>query len=70
MSEILYLLSLSALDTFFRNLSTGQLSSLWLTIGLQNSLVQMSPIRLIDLLKLHKIVQVSFAEYNSKRDFV
>ena len=35
-----------------------------------NALVQMCMIRLLQLLKLHRICQVSFAEYHSKRNFV
>ena len=77
LNEILYLLSLSALDPFFRDLSTGQLKTDFIFIvdngpseQPNSPLVQMSLIRLMNLLKLRKIAQVSYAEYNSKRNFV
>ena len=77
LNEILYLLTLAVLDPFFRNLTTGQLKDEF-TFIVDNGpaeqpsspLVQMSLIRLLKVLNLKKIVQVSFAEYHSKRNFV
>ena len=75
LNEILYLLTLAVLDPFFRNLTTGQLKDEF-TFIVDNGpaeqpsspLVQMSLIRLLKVLNLKKIVQVSFAEYHSKRN--
>lgn len=77
LNEILYLLSLSALDPFFRNLTTGELKKDFIFV-VDNGpseqpncpLLQMCLIRLLNLLKLCKVVQVSFAEYNSKCNFI
>ena len=77
LNEILYLLTIPALDPFFRNLSTAQLKREFIFIvdngpaeQPNSPLVKMSLICLKNLLNLHKIVQVSFAEYHSKRNFV
>ena len=77
MNELLLLVSLPALDKFFRNPSTGTLKSEF-TFVVDNGpaeqpssfLVQMCMVRLLRFLKLDKITQVSFAEYHSKRNFV
>ena len=77
MNEILYLLTLPALDVFFRNKATGNLKTEF-TFIVDNGpaeqpsspLVQLCLVRLLRLLKLHKITQVSFAEYHSKRNYV
>ena len=77
MNEILYLLTLPELDAFFRDKATGNLKKEFIFIvdngpaeQPSSSLVQLCLVRLLRLLKLHKIVQVSFAEYHSKRNFV
>ena len=77
MNELLLLVSLPALDRFFRNPSTGRLKSEF-TFVVDNSpaeqpsssLVQMCLVRLLRFLKLDKITQVSFTEHHSKRNFV
>lgn len=77
MNEVLLLLSLPALDKFFRDARTGLLKSEF-TFVVDNGpaeqpcspLVQMCVARLLRFLKLNKITQVSFAEYHSKRNFV
>ena len=77
LNEVLHLLTLPALDEFFRDKNTGKLKTEW-TFVVDNGpaeqpsspLVQMCLVRLLNFLKLHKIKQVSFAEYHSKRNFV
>ncbi len=77
MNEILLLLANPALDHFFRDRVTGGLKK-ELTFVVDNGpqekpsnpLVQMCMARLLKLLKLHRICQISFAEYHSKRNFV
>ena len=66
-----------SLDRFFRNSETGQLKENFIFIvdngpseQPSNSMVQMCLVRLCKFLNLDKVVQVSFAEYNSKRNFV
>ena len=77
LNEILYLLTLPALDDFFRDKTSGSLKKEFVFVVDNgpaeqpcSSLVQMCLIRLLLLLKLDRITQVSFAEYHSKRNFV
>ena len=77
MNEIFLLLANPCLDHYFRDRETGQLKKEFIFLvdnGPQEKpsspLVQMCMARLMGLLKLHKISQLSFAEYNSKRNFV
>ena len=77
LNEFLYLLTLPALDVFFRDPKTGNLKK-QLVFVVDNGpaeqpsshIVQMSIVRLLNFLKLDKVTQVSFAEYHSKRNFV
>lgn len=77
MNEILYLLTIPALDSLFRDKITGRLKKEFV-FAVDNGpaeqpsspLVQMCLARLLNLLKLDRITQVSFAEYHSKRNFV
>ena len=77
LNEIFLLLSLSVLDSFFRNESTGQLKKEF-TFIVDNGpakqpsspLVQMCLVRLLRFLNLEKVIQVAFAEYHSKRNYV
>lgn len=77
MKELFLLLTMPGLDHLFRDESTGGLKKEFVFIvdnGPQekpsNPLVQMCMARLLVLLKLDKISQMSFAEYHSKRNFV
>ena len=77
LNEICYLLSLSALDSFFRDQTTHKLKKELIFVvdngpaeQPSSCLVQMCLVRLLNFLKLDKITQVSFAEYHSKRNFV
>lgn len=77
LNEFLYLLTLPALDVFFRDPKTGNLKK-QLVFVVDNGpaeqpsshIVQMSIVRLLNFLKLDKVTQVSFAEYHSKRNLV
>ena len=77
LNEVLFLLTLPALDDFFRDRKTGKLKLEW-TFVVDNGpaeqpsspLVQLCLARLLNFLKLHRITQVSFAEYHSKRNYV
>ena len=69
-NELLYIMTLPSLDSFFRNPSTGKLKDEILLVvdngpseQPSSPLVQMLLVRLLKFLKLKKIVQVSFAEY-------
>lgn len=75
--EILLLLTKPSLDSFFRNPKTGQLKEEFFFIvdngpaeEPSSPLVQMLLVRLQKLLKLDRVLQISFAEYHSKRNFV
>ena len=66
-----------SLDLYFRNPETGRLKENFSFIvdngqseQPSSNLVQMTLVRLCDFLNLDKVVQVSFAEYQSKRNFV
>ena len=77
MNEIFLLLADPALDHLFRDKVTGSLKK-DLTFVVDNGpqerpsnpLVQMCLVRLLRLLGLERVCQVSFAEYHSKRNFV
>ena len=75
--EILLLLTKPSLDGVFRNPRTGCLKREFVFIvdngpaeDPSSHLVQLLMVRLLKLLNLDKVVQVSFAEYHSKRNFV
>ena len=77
MNENLYLFTLPALKQHFEGCATGHIEKELVFVvdnGPQekpsNPLVQMCMVRILQVLKLHKITQVSFAEYHSKRNFV
>lgn len=77
LNEIFLLLDNPALDNYFRSTETNCMKKEFVFVvdnGPQerpsSPLVQMCMVRLLRLLKLDKITQVSFAEYNSKRNFV
>ena len=76
-NELLCIMTLPSLDSFFRNPSTGKLKGEIILVvnngpseQPSSPLVQMLLVRLLKFLKLKKIVQVSFAESHSKRNFV
>ena len=77
LNEIFHLLTITALDTFFRNPTTGKLKKRF-TFVVDNgpaeqpssAMVQMCLVRMMNFLKLDKVTQVSFSEYHSKRNFV
>ena len=69
-------MTLPSLDSLFRNPSTGKLKDEIILVvdngpseQPSSPMVQMLLVRLLKFLKLKKIVQVSFAEYHSKRNF-
>ena len=77
MNEIFLLLVNPAFDHYFRDIQHGGLKKDFIFVvdnGPQekpsNPLVQMCLVHLLKFLKLHRITQVSFAEYHSKRNFV
>ena len=77
LNEICYLLSMTELDTFFRDPSSQKLKKEWVFVvdngpaeQPSSHLVQMCLARLLHFLTLDKITQISFAEYHSKRNFV
>ena len=71
------LLTISALDTFFRDHATGKLKKEF-TFIVDNGpaeqpssvIVQLCLVRLQNFFKLDIITQVSFAKYHSKQNFV
>ena len=76
-NEILLLLTKPSLDSAFRNSKTGQLKEEFIFVvhngpaeEPSSPLVQMLLVRLQKLLNLDRVVQMSFAEYHSKRNFV
>ena len=77
LNELCYLLTLPALDSFFRDRESGCLKKEMMFV-LDNGpaeqpsshLVQMCLVRPLNFFKLNKVTQVSFAEYHSKRNFV
>ena len=76
-NELLYLMTLPSLDALFRNAETGKLKEdiiLLVDNGPSEQpcshIVQMLLVRLLKFLNLKRIVQVAFAEYHSKRNFV
>ena len=78
MNKILLLATNPSLDHLFRDEVTGGLKKEFIFVvdngpekkNLTNPLAQMCTARLLRVLKLHKISQISFAEYHSKRNFV
>lgn len=77
MNELLYLITQSSLDSVFRNSETGRLKSIFVFLvdnghgeDPDSPLTQMCLARILFMLDLSKICQRSFAEYNSKRNFV
>ncbi len=75
--EILFLLTKPELDALFRNPKTKLLKGEFVFVVdngpaeyPSSPLVQMLLVRLLKLLNLDKVVQVSYAEYHSKRNFV
>ena len=75
-NEIFYLMSIPALDGFFRNPNTGKLKEIMGFIAdnspseaPSNFLVRMLLVRFLKFLDLDKVTQRSFAEYLSKRNF-
>ena len=76
-NEIFLLLSIPALDPFFRDKSTKKLKKQFTSIVDNGpaeqpsaAIVQMCLSRLLLFLNLEMITQISFAEYHSKRKFV
>jgi len=76
-NELFLLLVQPSLDRFFRNPETGALKNNFVFIvdngpseQPSSSMVQMCLARLCKFLNLDRVTQVSFAEYNSKRNFV
>ena len=77
MNEIFFLMVQPSLDMFFRNPETGRLKENFVFISDNgpseqpaSPAVQMCLARLCKFLDLDKVIQVSFAEYHSKRNFV
>ena len=77
LNEICYMLTITELDIFFRDPVSGLLKKEFIFVvdngpaeQPSSPLVQMCLSRLLNFLKLDKICQTSFAEYNSKRNFV
>ena len=77
LNEICYLLTITELDAFFRDSSSGNLKKEFVFVvdngpaeQPSSPLVKMCLARLMRFLKLDKICQMSFAEYHSKRNFV
>ncbi|KAJ7394611.1 hypothetical protein OS493_000429 [Desmophyllum pertusum] len=73
-NEFLYMITLPALDACFRNPETGNIKEMLVSIvdnGIEkprSPLVKMLLVRLRRLLGLKVVVQMSFAEYHSKRN--
>lgn len=77
MNEIFFLMVQPSLDIFFGNPETGRLKENFVFISDNgpaeqpaSPAVQMCLARLCKFLDLDKVIQVSFAEYHSKRNFV
>ena len=71
------MLTLSKLNVFFRDRTSGQLKKDFISVvdngfaeQLNSPLMQMCLAWLLNLLKLDKVCQISFAKYHSKRNFV
>ena len=73
-NELLYLMTLPALDRFFPNPNTGKLKEIIVSVvdnGVdmpRSPMVMMLLTRLRRFLKLETVVRVSYAEYHSKRN--
>ena len=77
LNDFLFLMCQPTPDKFFKNPSMGKLKDVLIfvvdnapSVAPSNTLVQMFLVRLRQLLNIDKVVQKSFAEYNSKRNFV
>ena len=77
LNEIPMLMVNPGLDTYFRNSDTGRLKDELIFVvdngpaeTPSSHLVQMCLVRLLRLLNLSMVVQLSFAEYHSKRNYV
>lgn len=77
LNEVLFIMVQPSLDVFFRNPETGKLKENFVFISdngpaeqPSSPAVQMCLARLFNFLNLDKVIQVSFAEYHSKRNFV
>ena len=77
LNEILMLLTMPSLDKFFRDTFTEGLKKKLMFIvdngpseQPSSPLVKMCLVRLLQFLKLDKVIQTSFAEYHSKRNYV
>ena len=77
LNDFLFLMCQPTPDKFFKNPSIGNLKDVLIfvvdngpSVAPSNTLVQMFLVRLRQLLNIDKVVQKSFAEYNSKRNFV
>ena len=73
-NELLYLMTLPALDRFFRNPNTGKLKEIIVSVvdnGVdmpRSPMIMMLLTRLRRFFKLETVVRVSYAEYHSKRN--
>ena len=73
-NELLYLMTLPSLDSFFHNPLTGRLKDVLISVvdnGIEmprSPIVKMLLVRLRRLLGIEKIIQVAFAEYHSARN--
>lgn len=77
LNEILFLMVQPCFDKYFRNAKTGKLKQNFIFIvdngpseQPSSTMVQLALVRLCKFLNIDRVVQVSFAEYNSKRNFV
>ena len=77
LNQILFLMVQPCFDKCFRNAKTGKLKQNFIFIvdngpseQPSSTMVQLSLVRLCKFLNIDRVVQVSFAEYNSKRNFV
>ena len=79
LNELFILLTKPALDHIFRDPNTRKLKSEFVFVFIvdngpseapSNSMVQLCLVRLLNFLKLQRVVHVSFAEYHSKRNYV
>ena len=77
LNEILFMLTMPSMDSYFRDIQTDKLKKKFIFIvdngpaeQPASPLVKMCLVRLLRFLQLHKAVQISFAEYHSKRNYV
>ena len=76
-NELFFLMTQPSLDSYFRNTETGRLKENFSFIvdngqseQPSSHLVQMTLVRFGKFLNLDRVSQISFSEYNSKRNFV